>query len=667
MKINEFAKQILFSESLSDKLYFPDEIDENSYVELKKIPTLPARDKLISIRNNKRETFPKIHELEKNLLARGKVLHFFANHELLALELMALMILQYPNSPFEFRKGLAYTIKDEQKHMRLYLEAMQRYGISFGEISLNDMFWKSLSQTKTLMEFICGMSLTFEQANLDFSYTYQKIFKKIGDLETANHLEEVYIDEINHVKNGLEWFHKWKDPSLTDWQNYKSKLISPISPIKAKGSTFIKEARLKAGFDEEFIKQLYLYQNSNGKAPDVYLFNLTAEVDSIDSKKNLTAKKNIQELEDDLSIIPWLIANSDDILIVNKDVSEKYLLYLRNNGLSYPRMMKIDEFRSYKLKLGEFKPWAWSPKTIRLLKNKVELTSKKSQENFAKLQSLDFSAVHSKLTALIDAKKLYEINSDFSYNPSMSIVLESYEKLDEILAKFPDEILVKMLYGASANKNKRFSIKKDKVQIKTYIKNSLNKQSKIIIEPWLNKIMDFSFQYECVNGKLRYIASTRFFTDDNGKYKSNVINKFNLDLDKNILKFLYQEISSKNSLLSFFSQNIKNIIETNNVFKNYSGYMGVDLFLYFDENNKLMIRPLVEYNARMNMSYLSFNMEKIIHKSSYGLFEIIEKNSYEIKNIRPLVAEGKKIKSGDLICNDIYSINKYLCVLKVYG
>ena len=52
---------------------------------------------------------------------RGRLLHFFANHELLAMELMALTLLKFPFAEKNFRLGLARTIVEEQKHLRMYV------------------------------------------------------------------------------------------------------------------------------------------------------------------------------------------------------------------------------------------------------------------------------------------------------------------------------------------------------------------------------------------------------------------------------------------------------------------------------------------------------------------------------------------------------------------
>ena len=73
---------------------------------------------------------------------RGLVLHFFANHELLAVELMALAILKFQDAPVNFRRGVVQTLKDEQQHVRMYRKRMAEIGVEFGQIPVSDYFWR---------------------------------------------------------------------------------------------------------------------------------------------------------------------------------------------------------------------------------------------------------------------------------------------------------------------------------------------------------------------------------------------------------------------------------------------------------------------------------------------------------------------------------------------
>ena len=114
-----------------------------------------------------------MHRLEKKE-ERGRLLHFFANHELLATELMALVLLKFPDAPATFRKGVLQTLKDEQEHTRLYLARMKACGIEFGALPVSGYFWRCVAPMENPIDYVAGLCLTFEQANLDFAQRFER-------------------------------------------------------------------------------------------------------------------------------------------------------------------------------------------------------------------------------------------------------------------------------------------------------------------------------------------------------------------------------------------------------------------------------------------------------------------------------------------------------------
>ena len=128
--------------------------------------------------------------------------------------------------------------RDEQEHVRLYQQRMQEIGVQFGEIPVGDFFWKSIGPMETPMDFVTGLSLTLEQANLDYARHYAEVYRQLDDLETAAILERVYRDEIGHVKHGLTWFRRWQEAGLSEWEAYRQALRFPLGPARAKGIGF---------------------------------------------------------------------------------------------------------------------------------------------------------------------------------------------------------------------------------------------------------------------------------------------------------------------------------------------------------------------------------------------------------------------------------------------
>ena len=98
--ISSIAERVLFSESLDDKLILgPSDAEDLELSDPINLPDLPSRDQSIEITTNRnRANFPGIDCID-NEKDRGKLLHFLANHELLAAELMALALLRFPKAP----------------------------------------------------------------------------------------------------------------------------------------------------------------------------------------------------------------------------------------------------------------------------------------------------------------------------------------------------------------------------------------------------------------------------------------------------------------------------------------------------------------------------------------------------------------------------------------
>src|ERR1043166_708548 len=278
MELREFAERVLFATTLEEKLECPKIIRDLQPGVPLAIPALPGRPPELRFKpqHSGKADFPGLHQL-KTAAERGRLLHFFANHELLATELMALVLLRFPYAPAPFRRGIFETLKDEQIHTRLYLRRMVECGIEFGELPVSGYFWRAVSGMSNPLDYVTSLSLTFEQANLDFCRHFAQRFETVGDDATAKLLNRIYRDEIGHVAYGLKWFRRWKNPQESDWDAFCRQLKFPLSPSRAKGLTLNVEGRRAAGIDAQFLAALDVFSQSRGRTPNVFVFNPFAE------------------------------------------------------------------------------------------------------------------------------------------------------------------------------------------------------------------------------------------------------------------------------------------------------------------------------------------------------------------------------------------------------
>ena len=105
MELRDFAEEILFATTLEEKLRAPEAITDERPGTPIVAPATPGRPPGLRFKSSRsrKADVPDTHRLEQQS-ERGGLLHFFANHELLATELMALVLLRFPEAPAAFRR-----------------------------------------------------------------------------------------------------------------------------------------------------------------------------------------------------------------------------------------------------------------------------------------------------------------------------------------------------------------------------------------------------------------------------------------------------------------------------------------------------------------------------------------------------------------------------------
>lgn len=253
MEIRDFARTVLLSEDLGLKLTpAPAGLtDEHPGPPLRILePGRPPH-----LRFATRIEVPSIKGFH-DPAQRHRILHALANHEFQAAELFAWALLAFPDAPGEFRRGLLKILDDEQRHTRMYIARLEDAGASFGDYPVNGYFWSKVEAITSPLRFLCAMSLTFENANLDHTTEYAEAARRAGDAKTVAVIERVHLDEIEHVRFGWKWLQVFKKEDESAWDAYRANLTWPLRPAKARGRTFRREGREAAGLDAEFIRQL---------------------------------------------------------------------------------------------------------------------------------------------------------------------------------------------------------------------------------------------------------------------------------------------------------------------------------------------------------------------------------------------------------------------------
>lgn len=269
MELRAFAEKVLLSESLAEKTERPStpltDVAPGQVLRVD-MPERPANLQFAPPR-----TAPQMPKPQAFIdpAKRAVAHHIMANHELQALEVMAMVLLAFPEAPADFRMGMANIMFDEQRHTKMHAHRAADLGLNFGDLPVNCYIWKKALEYSSVLEYIAGLPLVFENANLDHSLEFEQYFLDYGDQRSAAIMRAIHNDEIEHVEFGMKWLQRLKPAGVSDFDAWQTALRWPIRPSTAKGNVFQKEARLAAGMSEDFVSRLYQWQEEGDSQKSV--------------------------------------------------------------------------------------------------------------------------------------------------------------------------------------------------------------------------------------------------------------------------------------------------------------------------------------------------------------------------------------------------------------
>lgn len=634
--------------------------------------------------------FPGLHGLSDEA-GRGRVLHFFTNHELLATELMALVLLRFPDAPPAFRRGVVHTLREEQEHVRLYLDRMKACGIAFGSLPVSGYFWRSVAPMRHPMDFVTGLSLTFEQANLDFARVFSRAFAEAGDPETAALLRRILRDEIAHVAHGLKWFRLWKDPMASDWDAFRGALRVPLSPQRAKGVEFNAEARRAAGLDPDFISRLDLFARSKGRTPRVFLFNPLAE-GFLARGPGFTPAAPARQLARDLACLPQFLARRDDVVIVPEAPAPDFLASLKSAGFEGPEFVvapegvRLDDVLGER-KLGGLRPWAWAPDSqARLAPLSDQVTGNDwspgggFRPGLAALYSKAWSArfleeIHPELAevfpALCPATVIGRAVTDL---PAALGAIEAFR------ARGFHRLVVKQGLGlAGANAIRLWEPELLETQ-RRWMAESLEAGQTLVAEPWLERLADFSVQFERTDEGLRRVGFTDLFNDHRGQFLANAASPGFERRPPTRVTQAFNAWPDAPSLIRRVYDVVARALEPRLAAVGFRGPLGVDAFVHaMPEGPRL--KPVVEINPRYTMGRLTLELMRAVAPGSHGLYRLVNRAQLKAEGFasfaeyarervanRPLARVGApepRLREGAVCLNDPARAQVCLAVFEV--
>lgn len=168
----------------------------------------PARERCFEILHLHSE-LPKADGLDPE--SRRKKMHREYNQEVQTLEIAALCIADFPDAPWELRLELARQCWDEARHAALYYRRLQEMGGRKGQYAIANLDWSVVAMLDSLAARLAVQHRTFEAGSLDLEGQGIPMFREAGDDATADMIEAIETDEIQHVRFANEWLKRLTD------------------------------------------------------------------------------------------------------------------------------------------------------------------------------------------------------------------------------------------------------------------------------------------------------------------------------------------------------------------------------------------------------------------------------------------------------------------------
>ncbi len=509
--------------------------------------------------------FPSTKEF-KDARARAIALYFFANHELLAIDSMAYVLLKFPQAPVDFLRGVYGTLRDEQKHLMKYAQRMKELaGFDVGDFKMNSYFWQHLKSIQSPKDYVCRMSLVFEQANLDFAAEYAEHMRTSGDAVSASILDSVLQDEISHVRHGVQWQSYFFDReqasesssqvSLNLWEDFVKSIPFPLNARRARGNKFFGEPRLQAGLSRDFVDRIRIAGGSRGRAPLAWHINLGDE-----------------RIERDLETLPaWWALESDQVVVRRcPDLEwQKSVFALR------------EQLPEWVQNPGPTAKWArWDD-------------VKHSEKNDPRWGRIFFEGLIQKPKALV---------------MSTQDLMDSFSVIRELAQGPTEKLIFKSNHGVSGRGHIVLSLAHlQEDHWPKLVQEKLKNQNQWGIERYYDRICDFSRQIEWNSQTQEYrVHDPRiFFVDGRFQYRGTELRKGDRQIFVNAIEESQDPLPR---ILEFLKLN------------HISHPIGLDGFIFLDENGVRKIRWVSEINLRFTMGWVALKLERYFPGNQFRLF-----------------------------------------------
>ncbi len=162
----------------------------------------PARDACFKVVTSDAD----MHEYgDLSDIAKREILHRHMTNEMTSVDMAAACVAEFPDAPWGLRMELARQAWDEARHVRVLYRRLKELGGYKGEFPISTLEWDITSACDNVIGRITIQNRTLEAGAMDVIGAITQTMRVSGDNETADVLDGINTDEIQHVRFANRW------------------------------------------------------------------------------------------------------------------------------------------------------------------------------------------------------------------------------------------------------------------------------------------------------------------------------------------------------------------------------------------------------------------------------------------------------------------------------
>jgi uncharacterized ferritin-like protein (DUF455 family) len=138
-------------------------------------------------------------------IAKREILHRHMTNEMTSVDMAAGCVAEFPDAPWGLRMELARQAWDEARHVRVLYRRLKELGGYKGEFPISTLEWDITSACDNVIARITIQNRTLEAGAMDVIGAITQTMRASGDDATADVLDGINTDEIQHVRFANRW------------------------------------------------------------------------------------------------------------------------------------------------------------------------------------------------------------------------------------------------------------------------------------------------------------------------------------------------------------------------------------------------------------------------------------------------------------------------------